>query len=674
MINFPILKELKIENYGLYPGTTEKPGLTIDFRKQGLSLVLGANGLGKSTLINIILRMLSGPFDLGKFDRLDELGNLKLVAAERADLKSLFSGRVQDQGRSATATLVVKLGEIELTIVRSLYDLRLLDLKEGLSVVQLSEKTGLKEEKFQQVVCEGAKIGDFGDWLLILHYIVFYQEDRRALVWDVSAQRELLRVLLLDAEESVVWKNKARKVLELDSEFRNLRSSVNKQIKRLRSEITAVEDRKGLRSDLDSLKKIRDETRKNLQVIDDNVVEKNSARRLLREQLMLARNELDGKSRDLENAKLLALESTLPDLSDTAKFIISQLMAGELCLACGNDSPDAKKEFEHRIENGICLVCGSAHTPNEASYSEPVEIANVRIKKLVADINARKVSVSELEDSLHRVEGEIYSWSMQAQEFKEIIKETAIKMAPIEAFFAKTDEPATKASIQIDSLESLRDERASDLQHEHQEFSNFLKTVEHKFLSKTTEIQTEFNRIVQKFLVEDCEVSWKKIDWKLGQEERPIEFPAYIFKMRSGNHQVITERRNPAEVSESQREFIDLAFRIALIKTASHGAKGSIIMDAPESSLDAVFVDRAAGVFVEFSRVSDNKLLLASNLVDGNLLPALLAEIYRTMTFDTALINLFNVGVPSKAVADYKESYDRYFESINSKAREIANG
>ena len=672
MINFPILKELKIENYGLYPGTDEKPGLNINFRKQGLSLVIGANGLGKSTLINIILRLLTGPFDLGRFDKTDELGNLKLAATERSDLKSLFSTRVQDQATHATATLIVKLGEVEITITRSLHDLSLLDLKEGLSSVQLPERLGLKEQKFQVVLCEAARISDFGDWLLILHYIVFYQEDRRALVWDTSAQRELLRILLLDAEESTEWKQKARNVLELDSEFRNLRSSLNKQIKRLKNEISSTEDRKGLRSDLESLQQIRQETKSKLEAIDSDVNEKNNLRRLLREQLLLARNELDGKSRDLENAKLTALESTLPTLSDTAKFILSQLMAKDLCLACGSSSPISRKEYENRLENNICLICGS-HSADDNAHSEPVEIANRRIQKLIADINLKRKAVEELNDNLTTIDNEIYSWTMQLQEYKETIRETSIKIAPIEAFFAKTDEPATKASMQISSIESMRDERANELQAEHKNFTKFLNTVEHKFLSKTNEIQFEFNKIVQKFLVEDCEVSWKKIDWQLGQEEAPIEFPAYIFKMRSGTHQVITERRNPAEVSESQREFIDLAFRIALIQITGHGGSGSIIMDAPESSLDAVFVERAANVFTQFSRSAGNKLLLASNLVDGNLLPTLLAELYRTDSLNTALINLFSVGVPSKAVLDYKASYNDYFQRISKKAKELAD-
>jgi DNA repair exonuclease SbcCD ATPase subunit len=50
VINFPIIKSLQITDYGMYPGTPQRPGLHVDF-EPGLTLILGANGLGKSTLV-----------------------------------------------------------------------------------------------------------------------------------------------------------------------------------------------------------------------------------------------------------------------------------------------------------------------------------------------------------------------------------------------------------------------------------------------------------------------------------------------------------------------------------------------------------------------------------------------------------------------------------------------
>lgn len=671
MINFPTLKELKIEGFELYPGKNGEKNLKIDFRRQGLSLVVGANGLGKTTLINLVLRLLTGPYDLGKFDRTDELGNLKLVAAERPDLRSYFSNRVKNGAKDAKATLVVSFGGMELTIIRSLSDLSLLDLKEGLSAVAFPAQ-GNREHVFQQTICQAAKISDFGDWLLILHYIIFYQEDRRALVWDPSAQREILRILVLDSEESSEWKKKARDVLELDSEFRNLRSAINKEIKKRRSQISATEDRNGLRSELDSLMKVNSEYKNSLTKLNEEILAKSADRSRWRENLLRLKSELDSELRDLENAKLIALEAVLPGLSDTSKFILSQLMAEDICLACSNEAPSLREELEKRLSSGHCLICGSPSGEHSHSHG-PLDISGARIKKLSESIKDKKIAEQSYKDNLDETDRQLADWNLQAGEYKELIRQTLIKSAPIEAVLAKTDAPISRLQAEIGNFQQILDEKQKALQTEQIAFHNFLSSIEDKFLSHMESIQNSFNTIVQEFLVEDCEVSWKKVGWRLGQEGKALEFPAFVFKMRSGSHEVMTERSSPTEVSESQREFIDLSFRISLIKIAAASIGGSIIMDAPESSLDAVFVERAAAIFTGFSRDKGNALLLASNLVDGDLLPRLLSELYLTNTIETGLVNLFEVGVPSKAVLDYQEKYKDHFELVKSKAKEIAD-
>ena len=60
MINFPIFEQLDVTGFGLFPGKADGPrGLNIKFQP-GLTLILGANGLGKTTLIMILYRLLTG--------------------------------------------------------------------------------------------------------------------------------------------------------------------------------------------------------------------------------------------------------------------------------------------------------------------------------------------------------------------------------------------------------------------------------------------------------------------------------------------------------------------------------------------------------------------------------------------------------------------------------------
>ena len=53
-----------------------------------------------------------------------------------------------------------------------------------------------------------------------------------------------------------------------------------------------------------------------------------------------------------------------------------------------------------------------------------------------------------------------------------------------------------------------------------------------------------------------------------------------------------TMRDDLSEVSQSQAEFIDLAFRMALMTVAAEGGSATLIVDAPEASLDFLFAER----------------------------------------------------------------------------------
>ena len=96
MINLPILHSLDITGYGLYPGSPASPGLHIQF-SPGLTLVLGTNGLGKSTLITMLYRLMTGPYDIPALLGGTDLGTANLRATTLRDqIRRTFAHRVAD--------------------------------------------------------------------------------------------------------------------------------------------------------------------------------------------------------------------------------------------------------------------------------------------------------------------------------------------------------------------------------------------------------------------------------------------------------------------------------------------------------------------------------------------------------------------------------------------------
>lgn len=144
-----------------------------------------------------------------------------------------------------------------------------------------------------------------------------------------------------------------------------------------------------------------------------------------------------------------------------------------------------------------------------------------------------------------------------------------------------------------------------------------------------------------------------------------VTFPAFELDLSGANFTAPTRRKGPDAVSESQREFIDLAFRMALIHVAGNGAGGTLVLDAPESSLDAVFVKRAADVLCKFSRAdANNRLVVASNLIDGELLPEMIRDGITPQDHDQRLVNLMDIAVPTAALRENAEAYARELKKI----------
>ena len=115
------------------------PGLSIDFQP-GLTLILGANGLGKTTLITILYRLLTGPYDIPALTARTNLGSASLQpTALNSAGKKIFARRVTDGARDASARLTLAIGDTEVIVQRRLRDLALSELVIDAKSMRLDE-------------------------------------------------------------------------------------------------------------------------------------------------------------------------------------------------------------------------------------------------------------------------------------------------------------------------------------------------------------------------------------------------------------------------------------------------------------------------------------------------------------------------------------------------------
>ena len=92
------------------------------------------------------------------------------------------------------------------------------------------------------------------------------------------------------------------------------------------------------------------------------------------------------------------------------------------------------------------------------------------------------------------------------------------------------------------------------------------------------------------------------------------------------------------------------------------------MIDAPESSLDAVFALRAAKVLARFATSScGNCLTITSNLVEGHLILELLKKSAPSGNRLSRVVDLFNIAEPTAATREHGVEYRKVMKNLMKK-------
>lgn len=654
MIQFPLLQTLNIKGYGLYPGRPpENAGLTIDFLP-GLTLVLGANGLGKTTLITIVYRLLTGPYDIAALAGGAELGSGNITARPMSAAGTrVFAARVSGGARGARASIVFNIGQHRVLVERNLHDLSLARLTVDGSALPLREI-----EEFQARICALAGLGQFGDWILLLRHLVFYFEDRRALVWDPSAQKQLLRLLSLPPQVAAEWTTLERDILQLDSKVRNLNAALG----RVESDISSQEIRAGAGRDvaqeLAALQKVQAQDTANLAELGGDRADLDSRREAARLRFMESEQVREGAYRETERARLVAIAARFPSKTDTARFILAQLMSDSECLVCGSLAPDAAESFAARLSQGHCVVCGTDLHADDGSVVAKHTLADKRAEEMAERLVRADREIAAARDDLREAED---AYSVRIHELQRLSSAVADRSVKIDGLLRILPPGEAKIHEQRSELSGLRARVSADRELLASKRSAFRMWVEEKSRAIThmaDAIQAVFSEYAKQFLYEKSILVWAPRKSAVGQTGEQISFPAFELNMSGTDFLEPSRREGPDQVSESQREFIDLAFRMALMQVVGNGT-GSLLIDAPEASLDAVFAPRAADVLARFAEPSrGNRLVVASNIVDGGLLPELLERSAAGADRGARIVDLLAIATPTAAIRENRAAYE----------------
>lgn len=646
----------------MYPGDgTDPKGFNVDVLS-GVTVIVGTNGIGKTTLLNLLLWMLTGPYVPRKADLLKPGSGQH----RRTHLKSFdyFIKRAQQLIPDGEATLGLVFGDSDRVVIRrSLSNLKILDLWHN--DTQLMDAD---EDRYLDLVMELSRTTSDWDYDFVVRHLIFFLEEKASLLWSEQGQYELLRILFFEetlssqSVELVDWINK------LDSQIRNR----DWQLDDDREELAALDAVAGGDPDTgDNLSALQTRlTTINEGLLELGFLEGRLANVVseLEKEVFADEQTLDELQLSLRRTEQAYFRQAFPKLPKTTELVLGHLVAGGTCLVCRSDSQAAYAKLRKLQEQHACPVC---ETPQMEDVAPVTPIAQKQLEVLQGQANERQRSLREKSQRLDDARAgwlavkndQRAHWRDQAQ--------LSGKVADLQSQLPPSDF-ASALRAKVESAEqSLQEDRAK-LQLARRHLNVVLRTAARRIKAVARNICDEFSTFATTFLEEDCVLEYVMDRRPVGQTGARMDFPSFQLKMSSAVANAPSIRSDAGAVSESQKEFLDLAFRMAVMRVASsQKSPCMLVIETPEASLDTHFVSRAGTMLREFTSdgTIQHSVIASSNLNRENMIAELLgvdsiAPKDRATAVRPRIINLLKLAAVPKALSRNLQEYEGRLKAI----------
>ena len=620
-ISLPVIERLVIRNFSLYPGEHGN-GLDVAF-DNGISVIAGINGIGKTTLLTLLLRLLLGPSNPEKATKnVGRVSQRRLVEPKKFDF---FASRVPEKlDDDAYATLHFSVGQRKVEVSRYMRDMRLKGVK-----VSGRKHTPSSETEFIEELAAMSGVLSAYDFHMVVRYLQFFGEDRLPLLWEPAAQFEFFKVLFFDESVAETLNKLFAMIQKIDSEYRNRTNILNRRRGSLPSPerpTVAIE----VQTTQGQLKEARVAA---AEAEAEYVSLKLEFDMLQREenQLLLQADDGQIKLAELEaqfsQADAKFILQALPTLGDKERFLMQGYATGCGCFICGAKSKKLLSGISKKIRKGHCFVCDS-QTP-ASTPADVIPISANEIHKIEAELDAIRthlvandVKLNDIDERTARI----------APLLRSAATKRALTLQAVEALdmLRPTDDGQQAYDVysEIDREQAELDVLADNRKRYTSEYRAAVDNAQEEMSALKADLETRLTNYAMEFLQERVSVAFnRQTPFKIATGADRVNIPAFTVKMTSGTHKLPSERSNSSSVSESQKEFLDLAFRMTLLDMINNQGQKMLVIETPEASLDSWFMRRAADLMRSFApedSTAPRKVIATSNLNGTEMIPALL--------------------------------------------------
>jgi len=669
----PSLKSLQIKNFSLYPGDLN---FSYNFI-EGVNLIIGGNGVGKTTFLNILKYALIGLYKKGIDVKRREYGGVEYRYEKRINLPyNFFSNRMDSKvnyNEKAEVTLAFSINKTTFEITRDLFlpTVKKVLVSEGNKTTVLDGKVisqnefdnlFLNKDKNINVVMGSLqwqyeeKLGsvsghdNFDNIILLVNDVLFFSEHRETIMWDAPFQDKFSSIYFIQPELL-----KQLEKAQLDGKYYDSLSrhksedirAISKIFDKINDNDSKNKEYKDLIVDVEKLKKSVDTGFKQLGKIQS---ERNQTEVRI-SKLYTDKNQLNKSLEDLENQKGTEEDIIFTDVFKkvTPKYYdyLKSLKSSGDCPLCNNDLPKSILD-KIRVDDTHCMMCGN-NIKNPQLASPKLIAIKKRIAETWQGIRKKEKEIISEEDELSKLDEKYKEANLVLNNSQSELRKSEFAIQQFQNDNnSSTDSEFKAMKAQIDELEKEKEEAQKKSKKALAKADEFIKKIDGERLESTDKLSGIFNKFGNKFLGVPCELVY--------EDPQDEEGKRYLPRING------IERFNEEELSESQRFFIDQSFRMSLLNYFN-SSSSFFMCETPDSSLDISYEKNAAKIFLEYIK-QPNALIITSNLNNSEFLEYLIEE-----STSINYVNLLKIGKQSAIQSNSKELLN-----ASNKIEKIING
>ncbi|SKA88446.1 AAA domain-containing protein [Prosthecobacter debontii] len=568
----------------------------------GPFLIIGGNGLGKTTMLQSIMFAVAGGADKDAFSDAGQLWNQKY-----------FSKRLT-KPKDAEVRVIMMLGQTKIEVRRGLDNPKV----RGVRINDAEPVNSTNAEAlYEATVVKASNCNSFRDFKFLMHRLCYLPEDRHSLVWDVEGQLGVSLLVCGESADDEIIRGHIQRWRKADTEMRHTHVSVTHLEERLAKALSAQKKQpaKPPKEQAEETKKQFEKAKAQLTHTTEAIVELTSKMNRAVVQLQEISAVIEAEEQNLdEHEEAFTLSCMLDQERADSALALQKMLIHKQCPFCTKKSTELTSRAASNLDKGLCPICGQHHTTEQPDR----QITDLR-KQLAPKYRKRAALQETLDHYQHQIRALQRQRNLQGAKLDDL----SVKLPRIRATDTELD-TGTESISQIRKLLAAytadyeRKQTATQLLKSELDFA-YSRIAASKF-ARFSEIQDRVAIYATKFLGIKC--TFESVPSKAVDKNSPFAFPLLVPSFKG------IRRTQSTQCSESQAFFLDIAFRMALIDLVEkHSGYGStFICETPENALDLAYADNVAEMFNQF-RAAGCYALLTANLQAGGVAEPLLKKI-----------------------------------------------